>query len=89
LVIGRNVPIVELVDWLAELAPETILEIAPREDARVRMLLGRRPGVGDDWSVARFDELLPQRFTILRRARLADGGRTLYQLRSRDFEGAP
>ncbi|HEX9800609.1 MAG TPA: class I SAM-dependent methyltransferase [Thermoanaerobaculia bacterium] len=89
LVIGRNVPIVELVDWLAELAPETILEIAPREDPRVQMLLGRRPGVGDDWSVARFDEMLPRRLTILRRTQFADGGRTLYHLRSRDLEGGP
>ena len=40
--IGRTIPMRELVDWLAELGSELVVEFPDREDVMVKRLLARK-----------------------------------------------
>lgn len=78
LVIGRNVPVPMVVDWLADMAPVAVVEIPHREDPMVRELLASKPaGLFDDYGVEQIGEALDRRFTRIREERLPGGTRTL------------
>jgi hypothetical protein len=78
LVIGRNVPMAMVVDWLADLAGAAVVEIPHRDDPMVQRLLANKPaGLFDDYDVGRFADALARRFTVVRDERLPGGTRTL------------
>jgi len=83
LVISANVPLDELVGWLADLGGDLVVEFVHPEDPMVRRLLSRRPDRFPDYSRDRFEALLAARFDVAARRTLRGGTRTLYHARSR------
>jgi len=84
LVIGRNVPMAMVVDWLADLAAAVVVEVPHREDPMVQRLLANKPaGLFDDYGLERFSEELDRRFRSVRSQRLPGGTRTLEVLERR------
>jgi hypothetical protein len=79
LVIGRNLPLGAVVDWLADTAPVCIVEFPHRDDPMVRRLLANKPaGLFDDYEIDAFEAALDQRFEQVVATRLPGGTRTLY-----------
>jgi hypothetical protein len=79
LVIGRTIPIRELVDWLAENGGELVVEFPHADDVQVRRLLARkREGSHPDYTRPAFEQALRARLAILGSAELPSGTRTLY-----------
>ncbi|MEZ5138337.1 MAG: hypothetical protein R2711_06105 [Acidimicrobiales bacterium] len=84
LVIGRNIPIRELVDELAALGPVHVVEVPHRRDPMVqRLLAAKPPGTHDDYRRSILLRHLAARFEILEEVELAGGTRTLLHLRIR------
>lgn len=81
LVIGRNVPLADFVDWLAGFGADVILEFADRGDPMVERLLRHREAQSFDYSRAAAETALARRFAVAARAELAGGARTLYHCR--------
>ena len=82
--IAANVPLAEVVDWLASLGGVLVVEFAAREDAMVQRLLSRKKGdAHPDYRPEVFEAELSKRFDIVRREPLASGHRTLYEARPR------
>ena len=82
--IGANVPLPQVVEWLASLGGTLVVEFADREDPMVKRLLSRkREGANPEYSKERFEHALGERFEIVRREPLASGLRTLYEARPR------
>ena len=82
--IGANVPLPQVVDWLASLGGALVVEFADRDDPMVKRLLSRkREGSNPDYHKERFEQALAERFEITRRQPLASGLRTLYEARPR------
>ena len=80
LAITRNVPLPELVDWLASLGGELVIEFPTREDPMVRRLLASKvQGAHDDYELARFERLLGEAFQVRRREPLPCGTRVLFE----------
>ncbi|SCL28216.1 hypothetical protein GA0070624_3649 [Micromonospora rhizosphaerae] len=83
LAIGRNVPLVELVDQFVQLGTpggRLVVEFVHPEDPMVRRLLANRPdGLFPDYRRETFERLLAARCRIERRWELPSGSRTLYQ----------
>ncbi|SCG74256.1 methyltransferase domain-containing protein [Micromonospora inositola] len=83
LAIGRNVPLVEVVDQLAGLGEPgaaLVVEFVHPEDPMARRLLANKPdGLFPDYRRDVFERLLAARCRIIRRAALPSGTRTLYQ----------
>ena len=78
LAITRSVPIDQVVDQLAELGRELVLEIPHRDDPMVALLLSRkRAGLYDQYSVETFEAAVHRRFVVAEKRVLAAGTRTL------------
>ena len=82
--IAANVPLAEVVDWLASLGGALVVEFADRGDPMVERLLSRkRDDAHPDYGSEQFERELTERFEIVRREELASGVRTLYQAHPR------
>jgi 16S rRNA C1402 N4-methylase RsmH len=78
--IAANVPLAQVVDWLADLGAVLVIEFADRDDEMVKRLLSRkREDANPDYDTARFEAELARRFEVARREEL--GTRTLYEAR--------
>jgi len=79
LAIGRNVPLAEVRDMLAELGRAVVVEFVDPEDPMAQRLLANKPaGLFPDYRREVFEQLLAERFTITRRQELPSGTRVLY-----------
>jgi hypothetical protein len=79
LVIGANIPLAELLDWLAELRTELVVEFPTAADPMVeRMMARKREGTHADYTRETFERLLADAFTVEATEELADATRVLY-----------
>jgi len=79
LAIGRNVPLPQLVDLLAALGRELVVEFVDPADPMAQRLLANKPaGSFGDYHQEGFERALAGRFSITRREPLPSGTRTLY-----------
>ena len=79
LVISRNVPMQEFVDFLADTGAPLVVEFPTREDPMVqRLLRNKRQGLHDDYTVEDFEAALGRRFAVARREELPSGTRLCY-----------
>jgi hypothetical protein len=81
--ITGNVPVRELLDWLASLDTALVIEFPDRADPMVaRLLSGKREGSNPDYEKPAFERALAERFTVDRTEAVSDT-RTLYEARPR------
>jgi SAM-dependent methyltransferase len=79
LAIGHDAPLPHVVDLLAALGREVVVEFVDPADPMARRLLANKPaGQFGDYHREGFERVLAGRFTITRRERLPSGTRTLY-----------
>ncbi|MDQ2983110.1 MAG: class I SAM-dependent methyltransferase [Actinomycetota bacterium] len=79
LAIGANVPVRELVDWLAALGGALVIEFPTREDPMVQKLLApKREGLHPDYERGFFESCLNEAFDVQRSEELGSGTRILY-----------
>ena len=79
LVISRNVPMQEFVDFLADAGAQLVVEFPTRDDPMVKRLLrNKREGIHDDYTVEGFEAALANRFDVARREELPSGTRICY-----------
>ena len=79
LVIGRTIPLRELVGWLADIGSELVVEFPHREDVMVKRLLTRKhEGAHPDYTRSDFEDVLRSRFEVLSSVELPSRTRTLY-----------
>jgi hypothetical protein len=79
LVISRNVPMQEFVDFLRDSGGQVVVEFPTRDDPMVqRLLRNKREGIHDDYTVEAFEAALGQRYEIRRREELPSGTRICY-----------
>ena len=82
-VIGRNVPLADFVDWLAAFGADVIVEIVDREDPMVEQLLRNRRGQAIRYSDAEARAELARCFGSVTHETMSSGTRTLYHCRPR------
>ena len=79
LVIGRTIPLRELVGWLADIGSELVVEFPHRDDVMVKRLLTRKhEGAHPDYTRSDFEDVLRSRFEVMRSVELPSRTRTLY-----------
>lgn len=78
LALGRNLPLQEVVDWLADLRSSLVIEFVAADDPQAQALLQNRTDRHDDYRLDRFERLLHGRFHVRRREPLPSGTRTLF-----------
>lgn len=84
LAITRNVPLGEIVAWLAELGGALVIEFATREDPMVqRLLAGKREDLHGDYTREEFERRLSEAFRLERHEETPSGHRILYDVHPR------
>jgi SAM-dependent methyltransferase len=79
LAIGRNVPLAEVLDWLAGLGRRLVIEFVDPGDPMAQRLLANKPaGMFDGYRREVFERLLAERFTVAHQEELPSGTRALY-----------
>jgi hypothetical protein len=82
LALTNNVPLDEVVAFLAGFGAALVVEFPHRDDPMTRRLLARkRSGLFDAYDTAHWERALEQRFVIERRAELPSATRTIYRCR--------
>jgi hypothetical protein len=77
--ISANVPVAEIVDWLAGLGSALVIEFPTRDDPMVQKLLApKREGLHPDYELDSFERCLNEAFDVQRSERLESGTRVLY-----------
>lgn len=78
LVIAANIPLAEVVDWLASFRAEVILEFPSKKDRMVQALLRNKRDQYDDYSQGSLETELRRHFDLALSESLPSGERTLY-----------
>ena len=79
LAIAANVPLAEVVSWLASFGGRLIVEFVEPHDPMAERLLGNKPaGMFPDYRIEKFEALLGEHFTVERSEALPSGSRTLF-----------
>ena len=77
LVIGHNIPLEEVIDWLASLGGEVVIEFPSKQDAMVQTLLRNKRDQYADYSLPELELALNRHFEVRDRSVLPSGERTL------------
>ena len=77
MVIGRNIPLADAIDWLVSLAPAGVIEFIPKTDPMVRRMLARRTDIFSDYTLADFRAALSRHASVERELHLEEDGRVL------------
>ena len=81
--IGRNVPLPDLVEWLAGFRADLVIEFVHPDDPMVRRLLQNRDNLDFGYTREHFDAALSRYFDIAATETLESGTRTMYFARPR------
>ncbi|HVV99046.1 MAG TPA: hypothetical protein VHB77_01830, partial [Planctomycetaceae bacterium] len=84
LVMGANIPLRELLEWLADFRAHLVIEFVAKSDPMVQRLLAGRPDIYFDYDLKQFEDGLNEHFFIERQQVLQGNGRILYFARPRD-----
>ena len=82
-VIGRNIPIGALIEWLAGFGADLIIEFVDRGDPMVDKLLRNRTGQDVEYSSGVLEAALARCFGAVTQEALESGTRTLYYARAK------
>ncbi|MFH1724555.1 MAG: methyltransferase [Elusimicrobiota bacterium] len=78
LCLGANIPLLELVDWLASLGSELVIEFVSKDDPMARRLLLNKGDIFSDYDADALERRLENSFDIVTREPLGCGTRVLY-----------
>ncbi|MCZ7536512.1 MAG: methyltransferase-like protein 9 [Acidimicrobiia bacterium] len=79
LVIGANIPMPQVVDWLRGFGARLVVELVHPDDPMARRLMADKPaGLFDDYRVDAFESLLDSAFRLVEFEVLPGGTRTIY-----------
>ena len=81
LAIGRNVPLGRIATYLAELAPNLVIEFVPKDDPMVRTLLATREDVFPDYTIEGFRAAFAETWQIVDEAPVTGTPRVLFRMR--------
>lgn len=77
IVIGRNIPLGDAVNWLTGLAPQGVIEFVPKQDPMVQELLALREDIFPDYTEEHFLKCLEKHSEIVEIQTVTQTGRKL------------
>jgi len=78
LVISRHLPLVELIEWLAGLGADLVIEFVTPDDPKVQHLLRHRSGHDIEYSASVMDTAMANCFEHIHAEPIGEGNRILY-----------
>lgn len=82
LIIGKNVPINEFIEWIVDFGKFGLLEFIPKEDETIRDMLSTKEDIYLDYSEENFEKELLKKTKIINKFKLLDSQRILYEYKT-------
>ena len=79
LIIGKNIPIKDFVNWLVSLSQIGLLEFVPKDDQTVKDMLSTKEDIYKDYNEENFEKYLIQHVEILKKHKLHNSNRVIYE----------
>lgn len=79
LVIGKNIPLGQAVQWLVGCAPSGVIEFVPKQDPMVQGMLSAREDIFSDYNLDQFRAQLQKHARIVKEAELSESGRVMFE----------
>jgi ribosomal protein L11 methylase PrmA len=79
IVIGRNVPLAQAVEWLVALAPSGVAEFVPKQDPMVQRMLAQREDIFPGYHIEACRHELTRRARVVNEDAVSSSGRTLFE----------
>lgn len=81
LVVGKNVPLIQALDWITKLAPTGIIEFVPKADPKLKHMLASREDIFANYDVENMRACLGNIATIVEEQQVSSTGRVLFWYR--------
>jgi hypothetical protein len=78
LAIGKNIPLEMIADQFSRMGKKLIVEFIPKEDEKVKGMLGRKKDIYQNYSEAGFRKAFEKYFTVADKKTIPGSGRILY-----------
>lgn len=85
LVIGANIPLVEVARYLSLLGHYLIIEFVPKSDSQVKRLLANRADIFGEYTIKGFEMAFSEYYTVEQQARITDSERIIYLLAKKNI----
>ena len=78
LVIGRNAPLDEVINWLMNIAPKGVIEYIPKTDPMIVLMLSTREDIFGDYTIENLVQSIERKGIISQREIVSSSGRELF-----------
>lgn len=85
LVIARNAPLEEVIEWLMNLAPKGIIEFIPKTDPMIVRMLLTREDIFTDYTIENMIKAIQKKGAIIRREIVSSSGRELFFYEAKNY----
>ena len=79
LAIAKNIPLDQIIEWIAKLAPFGLIEFVPKIDETVQLMLANREDIFDEYNELNFEKLLKTKSKIIKKTKVSESGRIIYE----------
>lgn len=79
LVIGKNLPLNEVIDVFMKISKNGIIEFVPKEDETVKYMLALREDVFFDYNIENFEKILATKAIIVNQHKLLNSNRVIFE----------
>ena len=79
LAIAKNIPLDQVINWLASLAPTGLIEFVPKNDLTVIKMLELKGDIFPNYTIQNFENELSIKTEILSKIQISMSGRTIYE----------
>ena len=79
LIIGKNVPMQQFIDWIIMISGKGLIEFVPKTDETVQKMLEYREDIFSDYSEQEFENCLKEKCDIVNKNTITKSGRIIYE----------
>jgi ribosomal protein L11 methylase PrmA len=79
LVIGKNLPLNEVIDVFMQISKNGIIEFVPKEDETVKYMLALREDIFFDYNIENFEKILATKAIIVNQHKLLNSNRVIFE----------
>ena len=79
LVIAKNIPLLDAINWLISLAPKGLIEFVPKNDETIQKMIKFKGDIFPDYNENNFKNCIEKKAKILSITQITSSGRKIYQ----------
>ncbi len=79
LIIGKNIPIIQFIEWIKKIAKFGLLEFVPKTDETVSRMLISRKDIFENYNELYFEKKLSEHAKILKKHKISKSGRVIFE----------